>query len=311
MLKNIFKEKGILNGKRVLALVSVLTFMSGTTFVVVAANHTWRSSGNVVYDENGQQNVLFNKEDLDYLDNRIDEIENNTTLIKESFANNLNSWSTDKTLNSTSTATEIEEVLNYIKSTPQEGEQCTDSSGNLCYLKPDGSVTTTVSEAATDENGSPIALYYSKATSDSMSAGTVAWVDGQVIVGNGENNKSYYNRGYSDGIEFLKNNAQIKYNYHVHTSDCYNQVAKTCYVSISYNGTFSQHCAGCQKDDPDATATFRRYVWTHSSCGAGQSSGSYCTRHSSSPSSYSHTYNENVCVCGKTEQTIESAELTF
>ena len=80
---------------------------------------------------------------------------------------------------------------------------------------------------------------------------------------------------------------------------------------ISYNGTFSQHCAGCQKDDPDATATFRRYVWTHSSCGAGQSSGSYCTEHSSSPSSYSHTYNENVCVCGKTEQTIESAELTF
>ena len=192
MFKNIFKEKGILNGKRVLALVSVLTFMSGTTFGVVAANHTWRSSGNVVYDENGQQNVLFNKEDLDYLDNRIDEIENNTTLIKESFANNLNSWSTGKTLNSTSTATEIEEVLNYIKSTPQEGEQCTDSSGNLCYLKPDGSVTTTVSEAATDENGSPIALYYSKATSDSMSAGTVAWVDGQVIVGNGENNKSYH-----------------------------------------------------------------------------------------------------------------------
>lgn len=112
-------------------------------------------------------------------------------------------------------------------------------------------------------------------------------------------------------MAFSRENAKIKYNYHQHTNECYSQVAKTCYVSISYDGTFSQHCAGCQKGDPDATATFRRYVWTHSSCGAGQSSGSYCTRHSSSPSSYSHTYNENVCVCGKTEQTIESAELIF
>lgn len=103
----------------------------------------------------------------------------------------------------------------------------------------------------------------------------------------------------------------ITYVYHVHTSDCYEEQNLTCSVLYKSGGITEKHCAGCQKENPDATEIFRKYTFKHSACGAPDHEGMWCTNHQTAPSSYTHTYKATVCICGKTEETIESAIIDF
>ncbi len=76
-------------------------------------------------------------------------------------------------------------------------------------------------------------------------------------------------------------------------------------------GTTEKHCSECQKEWPDGTQIFRKYTFKHNACGASDREGMWCTAHSTAPSSYTHTYKATVCICGKTEETIESATIVF
>lgn len=116
---------------------------------------------------------------------------------------------------------------------------------------------------------------------------------------------------YAKGMEEALNSIHAEYIYHEHTDDCYETQILTCTAAVYLGGTFKQHCGGCQKDWPDETAVFRNYTIQHSSCGASASSGSYCTEHSSAPSSSTHSYTKEVCICGKTEDTIEQVIISM
>ena len=204
-LKNLFKEKGIFSGKKVLAITMVLTFVGGMTLGVAASNHTWGSTGNVVYDNNGQKTTVFNKQDLIYLDDRISTIEAGVDTGKVNIAKKLNEWElpADKIVPTTNPSfNQINTALEYIKSIPNAGKEWKDASNNSYYVKEDGSITTNASEAKKNADGNAEPLKISAATAGNLSAGTSAWVDGSLLIGTGADNKNYYDLsravGYPD-----------------------------------------------------------------------------------------------------------------
>ena len=194
-LKDLFKEKGIFSGKKVLAITMVLTFVGGMTLGAAASNHTWGSTGNVVYDNNGQKTTVFNKQDLIYLDDRISTIEAGVDTGKVNIAKKLNEWElpADKIVPTTNPSfNQINTALEYIKSIPNAGKEWKDASNNSYYVKEDGSITTNASEAKKNADGNVEPLKISAATAGNLSAGTSAWVDGSLLIGTGADNKNYY-----------------------------------------------------------------------------------------------------------------------
>ena len=199
-LKDLFKEKGIFSGKKVLAITMVLTFVGGMTLGAAASNHTWGSTGNVVYDNNGQKTTVFNKQDLIYLDDRISTIEAGVDTGKVNIAKKLNEWElpADKIVPTTNPSfNQINTALEYIKSIPNAGKEWKDASNNSYYVKEDGSITTNASEAKKNADGNVEPLKISAATAGNLSAGTSAWVDGSLLIGTGADNKNYYEQNQS------------------------------------------------------------------------------------------------------------------
>lgn len=214
-VKNLFKENGIFSGKRVLALVIAATFFSGTALGVTASSYTFGSMGNVVYDQGETKKVVFNKDDLVYLDNKIDTAiaatntaKTEATTGKINIAKELNGWvneSYSKNYTATSSLSEnpdepptygdIIAKLGYMKSTPGTGKEFKDSGNNQYYVNAGGGLTTEPTEAA----DSTKKLTISPAQASNLSAGTAAWVNGSFIIGTGADNNYYYNQGYPLG----------------------------------------------------------------------------------------------------------------
>lgn len=295
-LNDLFKEKGLLSGKRVLAIVSSLTLVIGFTLGASAGSHTWGSTGNIEYmdPDTGAKTTVFDKSDLDYLDNRITEVETEVSDGKKQIAEELNTWdlATEKILSTTNpTFEQILDTMGYIKSTPNAGELWTDASGNQNYLMENGLVTTNVDDAKKDAEGNAEVLTIAAAQPENLSAGTAAWVNGDFIIGTGADNNSYYEQGIQDGID----KCHIVYTYHEHTDDCYEPA--TCTMRASERSIGGKTWVG----------------YTHSACGQEwkgidwkDSSSDYSGSH---PSTTKHTYNKLVCV--KDETTIESAAIEF
>lgn len=197
-MKKIFGEKGILNGKRVLAATLVIVLLSGITLYSVAAGHEWKSQGNVAaVRSDGTKTVIFDKSDLDYLDGRIDAIEADVSTGKENLANALNPLGTNPSLGTplsgTSTFNELMEAINHSQAIPDKtiGESV--------------SIATEDYELASKVTGQTINsdTKISAATADNLSLGTSAWVDGSLLIGTGADNKNYYNRNASS-VSLLK-----------------------------------------------------------------------------------------------------------
>lgn len=191
-MKKIFGEKGILNGKRVLAATLVIVLLSGITLYSVAAGHTWKSQGNIAaVRSDGTKTVIFDKSDLDYLDGRIDAIEADVSTGKENLANALNPLGTNPSLGTplsgTSTFNELMEAINHSQAIPDKtiGESV--------------SIATEDYELASKVTGQTINsdTKISAATADNLSLGTSAWVDGSLLIGTGADNKNYYEQNQS------------------------------------------------------------------------------------------------------------------
>lgn len=77
--------------------------------------------------------------------------------------------------------------------------------------------------STTEANDYPI--FIRSAVASSLTAGTAAWVDGHMIIGNGADNKAYYNIGYADGAAAnAPNGADIEYVRHYHGDNCYKTI---------------------------------------------------------------------------------------
>ncbi len=148
------------------------------------------------------------------------------------------------------------------------------------------------------------------ATADNISQGKGAWVNGELIIGNGADNKTSYNQGYSDGLNKALNGASISYVYHQHTDACIRTCTFTQYTSKSYAGFSHEEGVACGGHGSMYKCIIGQrghecgHNWEHS--------GYYCSTCSNiddygGSRDSSHTY----YTCGKTESTIESAVITF
>lgn len=176
-IKNLFKEHGIFSGKRVLAATLTMTMLTGMTMYAAASGHIWISQGDVKYqDANGNQTTLFAKEDLEYLDGKIDTLKADTENGKAEIATAINGYGYHKDDNIATNAS-YNDLASAIKTSQQI---------------PTDRTFTGVKPGETDETSGTI----SAATAENLSLGTAAWVDGELIVGNGADNNSYYAAGH-------------------------------------------------------------------------------------------------------------------
>ena len=81
----------------------------------------------------------------------------------------------------------------------------------------------------------------SAATEDNLSLGTAAWVDGELIIGTGADNHSYYRQGYIDGFNNELNGISINYIYHSHSGNPNTEGG--CYTKAIHN-----HTESCSKE---------------------------------------------------------------
>lgn len=317
-MKKIFGEKGILNGKRVLAATLVIVLLSGITLYSVAASHTWKSQGNVeAVRSDGTKTVIFDKSDLDYLDGRIDAIEADVSTGKENLANALNPLGTNPSLGTplsgTSTFNEFMEAINHSQAIPDKtiGESV--------------SIATEDYELASKVTGQTINsdTKISAATADNLSLGTSAWVDGSLLIGTGADNKNYYNLGYTNGMAKV-DNASIIYTYHSHKGtvqgggECYTPLYRvhthsgSCYSTVNSTCTCSAYAGQWIND-----TIFRCRVCGHAGHGPGGTCGAATTSTVLSCGKAEGTRYQSegletyVLSCGKTESTIETATIHF
>ncbi len=105
-------------------------------------------------------------------------------------------------------------------------KQVTDQSGNILYYTDDtalnnkdlSSVTTNTSKV-TISSGKVISdyiVYYKSATENNLSNGSVAYVDGKIVIGNGGDVDATYQKGYNDGKQ------SSNYTNAVYKKDAYN-----------------------------------------------------------------------------------------
>lgn len=317
-MKKIFGEKGILNGKRVLAATLVIVLLSGITLYSVAAGHTWKSQGNIAaVRSDGTKTVIFDKSDLDYLDGRIDAIEADVSTGKENLANALNPLGTNPSLGTplsgTSTFNELMEAINHSQAIPDKtiGESV--------------SIATEDYELASKVTGQTINsnTKINAATADNLSLGTSAWVDGSLLIGTGADNKNYYNLGYTNGMAKV-DNASIIYTYHSHKGtvqgggECYTPLYRvhthsgSCYSTVNSTCTCSAYAGQWIND-----TIFRCRVCGHAGHGPGGTCGAATTSTVLSCGKAEGTRYQSegletyVLSCGKTESTIETATIHF
>lgn len=69
----------------------------------------------------------------------------------------------------------------------------------LFYVNEEAQDNKRLDEITTNANDYPLMIQ--AACAENLSAGTAAWVDGKLIIGNGADNQAYYNKGYDTGGE--------------------------------------------------------------------------------------------------------------
>lgn len=234
-------------------LASSVPVLAGTT----SRRANIKSTGNLNYEDG---KVYFTASDLNYL---ADEIDNLECTYKIAVVDALNSIGTyfkrdgstafDDSQNETDTAEE-KVALSFGKITEgirnsQSIEcltmiQAIDKEGNLLFYTDEIAQTERDYQSITTiDTGLPV--YYKAATTENLSAGTAAWVNGTLLQGNGADNSACYSQGWIDGQANITDNLNITYTYHYHEGDsingggCYEQVSSTkACGTIEYKRTY-------------------------------------------------------------------------
>lgn len=323
-------KKNIINGKKVkkwhvaiiLILAGFLTVKTSVSAVDTDRKDHIRSKGIIDY---ANKTVVIDSADLTYLANEIDDLEYEYKTNTASALSAVGTYfktdgsavhnRTEETIDPEDAASIsfdnlYEGILGSQSVAHLEGSQAKNADGEPLYYESleDAENRNLVRTTKTPND---IPVYIRPIEERNLSAGTAAWVNGTLIIGNGADNEAFYTKGYTDGVASIGDSVSVEYTYHQHTDACYEEQTLICYTSIKFGSTYDKHCAGCLREHPDMTATFRKYVRTHSACGKADYESEYCTRHQNPPSGSSHEYQATVCICGKTEKTVESAYIVF
>ncbi len=203
--------------KRCLSVILILILTFGTCGTVLAEDSKrgtgddLKSYGKIAY-QNGSDAVVIDSEDFHMLADRLD-------LFKQRMADQLQamhtyftvggdiSLQTNADVSVVHTKPSDENIVNPLEvdfDTLLEGIAVSQSvssdvtaygfpAGTEFYKNENGVLTTD----GTEEGAEKISV--AAATADNLSAGTAAWVNGSLILGTGEDNKSYSDSGYSTG----------------------------------------------------------------------------------------------------------------
>lgn len=309
MIKNMQRRK-------ILLLFFMLTFMFLKINVKAEEYHRRdeiKSKGNMSFEE-GKVYVTAN--DFLYLADKIDALEKNYKKTLIDTINQLNVYF--KNDGSVVYSSELNEIdteeekgkfsFEYIKKGILKS-QSVESIYNVQAIDPDGNILYFISEEAKNNNeylnvtasdtGYP--LYYKEANVGNISSGYAAWVNGILLKGTGEDNRTSwnngYNEGYTQGAADALGKVNIQYSYHSHVGN--SSSVGGCYGNLT--GTRPVYC-GCDSYiyDKDENGHTRCANCYHNH------GGNTCN----AVRSYT-TYTYIGLICGKTEQTIESATIIY
>ena len=85
------------------------------------------------------------------------------------------------------------------------------------------------------------------AIEDNLSKGTAAWVNGELIIGNGTDNEVYYRQGFIDGQLSIYDKVSISYVDHAQSDSCYTYHEGHKHNSSCYSGSW-KHDYDCSDD---------------------------------------------------------------
>ena len=307
MKKQFLKKKM----KYVAPVLAAVLIISGTALADGSNRRSLITSHGAVEFTSEEGSILIDSEDLYTLADEIDDLETSYKSKTTEALNTINTYiRSDGTIthNKEDADNQMEQpsfglLANAIINSQSSSTAISDLSGTKYYKTNKGKISTS-------GTGNPITL--NAATPDNLSAGQIAFVNGSMLLGTGADNEAYYNIGYANGYAQKMDGLDIQIKYHEHTDACYGERDDLqCIVTVTFGGTYSAHCPGCQKEHPDWETTFQSYTLHHSSCGTGDHSSGYCTQHSGPPGSYTHTYSGRGLICGKTEETVESATIIY
>lgn len=323
------KKGALLSMKAKKILISVILII---TFVGVYGLNAFANTGKrasnikskgVFSYENGK--VLLDASDLTYLAEEIDLLEEKYKESIVSGLENISSYydisgdvvheSPDMSLVAKSVPfASLYEAISNSQEIYNEGNTYTNEVGEPYYKAPDGSLTVD----STTENAE--ALDISAASANNLSAGTAAWVDGELIIGTGVDNKAYADYWYSKGIADGLSKASVEYVYHEHSGDassgtgCYSKPVYHTHNSGCYSeykcghwdcisnvgGTVVFQCSGCGQKVTE---------YNVDTSGGGWGKGSHYS--SKLSCGMSNNITGYTLGCGKTEQSIEYATIKF
>ena len=199
---------------KILSVMLVMTLLISICGVAVAADAKGgstrsylKSYGSIEY-HNGDDKVVINADDLYMLADQIDQVKLDVADQLEAMntyftAGNGISLSTDDDISITHSQPSRSDTVDPLSvnfDTMLEGIAASQSistdvkdygyaAGTKLYQSADGSLTTNGSEDGTRQ------VTITAATPENLSAGTVAWVNGELILGTGGDNKSYFDLG--------------------------------------------------------------------------------------------------------------------
>lgn len=173
------------------------------------------SKGVFEYSNNA---VVLDSSDLIYLANEIDDLEREYKSATMEALNRISTFyaSTDGDIshdyddNNVSSDTAAELSFNdlyqgILKSQSVDhlaNVQAKDAEDNpLYYADQNASESNDLITTTTNSTGYP--LFIQPATSNNLTAGTAAWVDGDLMIGTGADNTAYYDKGYNDKVKEL------------------------------------------------------------------------------------------------------------
>ncbi|MCI7594908.1 MAG: hypothetical protein PUI41_02640 [Lachnospiraceae bacterium] len=270
------------------------------------------SKGSINY-ENGK--VFFSAKDLVYLAEEMDKLENrykvetvDTLAAIGTYFRSDGSAVQDKGLREVDTqaqktALSFGEIKTGILNSQSVGSvsqlQATDKAGNLLYYENETAGNhADLSHTTTTNTGYPV--YYHAATAGNLSAGAAAWVNGTLLRGNGADNAAFYAQGFVDGQQDAAGNLKISYTYHVHEGDA--AAEGGCYGYKTGISPVYCECTGWMYEIREDGVTY---------CGGCGHGGDFHVDGGCNGVRSYQSYSYIDLICSKTEQTIESATITY
>lgn len=215
------------------------------------------SKGTIKYADG---KVVISSSDLTYLANEIDDLErayksktvealNGIGTFYASAAGEISHYENDNNISSDNAAvlsfkdlyrgiTESQSV-DYLAAV-----QATDAGKNpMYYADGDASERGDLISVTTDANDFPLLIR--SAAAGNLTAGTAAWVDGEVLIGTGADNQSYYNKGDSDGYDRGYGEGRTQGQDDVRDNPGDFGLTPVTVEELTYNLTLAKNCDDC------------------------------------------------------------------